>query len=64
MEEIRRGVLVLEERPGEAITRQAAFMLRSQLVYLSDYSTLTPTLVTSRFGPSNGAVTTALICLP
>jgi hypothetical protein len=34
-----RGALVLEERPGEAITRQAAFMLRSQLVYLSVYST-------------------------
>ena len=48
----------LRNAPGEAITRQAAFMLRPQLAYLSVYSTLLPTAVTAF------ASTTSRICRP
>jgi hypothetical protein len=70
-EGIRRDVLVGEDAPARSNTQTASFKalrllsLQSQLVYnSSDYSTFMPTLVTVRFGPSNGAVTTAWISLP
>ncbi len=51
MEEIRQGVLVLEERPGAVqLLEQIAFM-RSQLTSRSDYSTLMDT-VASAFASS------------
>src|SRR5882672_2103394 len=59
--EIRRGVP--QGRTPVRPLEQAAFV-RSRLVYRGDYSTLMPTLVTVRFGPSNGVVTTAWISLP
>ena len=78
-EGIRRDVLVGEDAPAFRTVKQpakntdSAFFIQvaagaslpSQLVYhSSDYSAFMPTLVTVRFGPSNGGQTTAWISLP
>jgi hypothetical protein len=74
-----RDVLVGEDTPAFRTVKQpakntdsaffiqvaAAASLPSQLVYhSSDYSAFMPTLVTVRFGPSNGGQTTVWISLP
>jgi len=78
-EGIRRDVLVGEDAPAFRTVKQpakntdsaffiqvaAAASLPSQLVFhSSDYSAFMPTLVTVRFGPSNGGQTTVWISLP
>ena len=78
-EGIRRDVLVGEDAPAFRTVKQpakntdsaffiqvaAAASLPSQLVcHSSDYSAFMPTLVTVRFGPSNGGQTTVWISLP
>lgn len=71
-------LLVRTPRPGRTVKQPskstdfaffiqvaAAASLPSQVVYhSSDYSTFMPTLVTVRFGPSNGGQTTVWISLP
>jgi hypothetical protein len=77
---IRRDVLVVEDAPARSTVKHfskntdsaffiqvavAAGSLPSQLVHHSIYySTFMPTLVTVRFGPSNGGQTTVWISLP
>jgi hypothetical protein len=69
---VEDAVTVRTSQPGlgEQRTLPSSFVsprpdfLHSQLADHSDYSTLMPTLVTVRAGPSNGAVTTAWISLP
>jgi hypothetical protein len=78
-EGIRRDVLVVEDAPARSTVKHfskntdsaffiqvaAAASLPSQLVHHSIYySTFMPTLVTVRFGPSNGGQTTVWISLP